>query len=133
MLERNRSFKSYKRNTSSNNEQIYIENRRKVKKLIRSAKRNEEIRIASITKSNPKEFFIYVNSRNPVKNEIGALKNSDGILVYEDLEKAHLLNKYFCSVYTQETLQNFPAPTIINNDIVLDTIVLYKRKSNKLD
>ena len=124
ILERNSLYKRYKKNLSYSNEQAYIKCRRNVKKLIRSAKRSEEIRIAGTSKSNPKEFFKYVNSRNPVKHNIDALKTSDGTLLYGDQEKAYnLLNEYFCSVYTQETLVNFPAPTSVNDETIIDTIV----------
>ena len=86
---------------------------RKVDKLVRNAKINEEKRVASASKRNPKEFFGYVSSRKPIKNNISPLKDSEGNLVTNDSEKAELMNNYFNSVLTIENLAIIPEPTII--------------------
>ena len=85
---------------------------REVDKLVRSAKISEEKRVASASKENPKEFFAYVNSRKPIKNNISPLKDLEGNLVTSDFEKAELMNKYFTSVFTTEELSTIPEPVI---------------------
>ncbi len=40
--------------------------KKEIKKLIRQAKRKEEIRIVYLTKENPKSLFSYVNNRKPI-------------------------------------------------------------------
>ena len=85
---------------------------RKVDKLVRNAKISEEKRVASVSKENPKEFFGYVNSRKPIKNNISPLRDSEGNLVTSDLGKAELMNKYFTSVFTTENLSTIPEPGV---------------------
>ncbi len=72
------------------------------KKLIRQAKRKEEIRIADLSKENPKSFFSYVNNRKPIRCKIAQLKDSQG--VYQTYNKviSNLFNEYFSSVFTKE-------------------------------
>ena len=85
---------------------------REVDKLVRNAKINEEKRVASASKDNPKEFFAYVNSRKPIKNNISPLKDSEGNLITSDAQKADLMNRYFTSVFTVEDPSRIPEPTI---------------------
>ena len=111
---------------------------RKVDKLVRKAESNEEKRVASASKENPKEFYAYVNSRKPIKNNISPLKDSDGNLVTKDSEKAELMNKYFTSVFTIEDLAIIPEPTIIYRgpnplDKISFTLDDIKKKIKKLD
>ncbi len=53
--------------------------KKEIKKLIRQAKRKEEIRIADFSKENPKSFFSYVNNRKPIRCKIAQLKDSQGV------------------------------------------------------
>ena len=62
----------------------HIKECRNVEKLIRRAKLNKEDRVAAATKDNPKAFFAYVNSRKPVKNTIGPLKDRAGSIISSD-------------------------------------------------
>ena len=57
---------------------------REVDKLVRIAKSDEEKRVALASKENPKEFYSYVNSREPIKNKIGPLKDEDDVLIIND-------------------------------------------------
>ena len=81
---------------------------RKVDKLIRKAKMDEEDKIASIAKENPKAFFGQVSSRKPIKSSIGPLKNIEGNIISSDEGMAELLNGYFASVYTKENISEIP-------------------------
>lgn len=112
---------------------------REVDKLVKEAKRSEEKRVALACKSNPKEFYSYVNSRKPIKNSIGPLKDEEGALVSSDLGKANLLNKYFTNVFSTEDNSPIPEPAIrYEGPQVLDKItfsvedIIYKIKKLKL-
>jgi len=86
--------------------------RRLVKRLVRVAKRDEELRVAQASTSNPKEFFRYVNSRKPLKGKIGPLLNPDGELQTGDYAIASVLNNFFTSVFTVEDCDGLPPAAI---------------------
>ena len=52
------------------------------------------------------------------------MKDSNGHLQNDDKTKASLLNQYFSSVYTNENLDLIPEPQIINNEVILSTIII---------
>ena len=96
---------------------------RRVKVLVRKAKRNEELRVANLCKENPKEFFGYVNSRKPIKHQIGPLVDSEGVIRVTDMDIANILNDYFISVYTRENSNAVPRPGITHDGDTLDNIL----------
>ena len=91
----------------------HIKECRKVDKLIRRAKLNEDDRVAAAIKDNPKAFFAHVNSRKPVKNTIGPLKDTAGSIISSDEGMANILNEYFASVYTEEDTSEIPIVPIV--------------------
>ncbi|XP_068240153.1 uncharacterized protein [Palaemon carinicauda] len=76
--------------------------------LVRKAKINEEKRVASASRENPKEFFAYVSSRKPIKNNISPLRDSESNLITNDLEKVELMNAYSKTVFTKEESTTLP-------------------------
>ena len=69
----------------------HIKECRNVDKLIRRAKLNEEDRVAAAAaKDNPEAFFAHVNSRKPVKNTIGPLKDRAGSIISSDEGMANI-------------------------------------------
>ena len=111
---------------------------RMVDKLLKKAKMNEEDKIASIAKKNPKAFFAQVHSRKPIKNSIGPLKDTEGKIISSDVGMAELLNKYFASVYTKEDTLLIPDVPIVyqgNNQLrkIEITEDKVKRKIRKLN
>ncbi|CAM5085424.1 unnamed protein product, partial [Natator depressus] len=69
---------------------------------IRKAKSQLQLQLARGVKSNKKDFFRYVNNKKKVKGSVGPLLNEGGNLVTEDVEKAHVLNAFFASVFTNK-------------------------------
>ncbi len=86
--------------------------RRLVKRLVRTAKRNEELRVAAISKHNPKEFYEYVNSRKPIRSNIGPLTSDQGNVLSSNADIAEELNTFFTSVFTIENTTNLPEPVL---------------------
>lgn len=86
--------------------------RRQVKRLVRRAKHDEELRVAAACKQNPKEFFSYVNSRKPIRANIGPLTSDQGNLITSNEGIAGVLNDYFASVFTEESDDAIPEPEI---------------------
>ena len=116
----------------------HIKECRNVDKLIRRAKLNEEDRVAAAAKDNPKAFFAHVNSRKPVKNTIGPLKDRKGSIISTDEGMANIFSEYFASVYTEEDTSEIPIVPIVyrgNNplrkiEITVDKVKMKLKKLN---
>ncbi len=76
---------------------LYNESRRRIKTLIKQAKRQYEENIAAESKHSAKMFYRYINSKKHIRSAIGPLKDNAGSLVTDDRRIANMLNKYFSS------------------------------------
>ena len=111
--ERQKAHRRTKKEPSPALVQSHKELCRKVDKLIRKAKMNEEDRIAAIAKENPKAFFAQVHSRKPIKSSIGPLKDIEGNIISSDEGMSELLGGYFANVYTKEDISEIPDVPIV--------------------
>ena len=75
---------------------------KKVKRMIRSAKRSHEKRLANENGGNSKPFYAYVKGKTRSRVTVGPLKNQEGTTVADNEGMATLLNDYFSSVFTSE-------------------------------
>ena len=107
----------------------YTKARNLVTKLMRQAKRKIESEVAKKAKSNPKAFWSHVNSKLKTRNGISPLlqdeKDKDS-MKYSNVEKANILQKQFCSVFTKETEGGMPVLT--NKTNVLISLIEVKRE-----
>ena len=87
----------------------YITARNECNKQIRKAKKRYEKNVAKDSKSNPKQFWKFVQEKMKVKQGISVLKNEDGSLSESDFDKAETLNNFFASVFTREDKSNVPS------------------------
>jgi len=55
-----------------------------------------------IQSNNRGRFYKYVNSKLSNKSGVGMLKNEDGVLITDDVERAKLLNNFFCSTNSKD-------------------------------
>lgn len=108
---RKRAYLEYKRSPTQQSYDNWKSLAVVSKRLTLQCKRNEEIRVASLSKRNPKEFFRYVNSRKPARSNIGPLA-SGGNLITSDVGIAGVLNEYFTSVFTEESVDAIPETTV---------------------
>ena len=92
------------------NEQHYIEYRRasnRVKTEVRKAVGDFERQIAREAKANPKAFYKYARSKMTC-SAVADLERLDGTMTETDVDKAEVLNTFFTSVFTLESLENIP-------------------------
>ena len=88
--------------------QKYEEAAKKVKKMIRAAKRGLEKRLAKEKCGNSKPFYNYVKKKTTSRSGIGPIRRENGDLVTEEKEMAEELNRFFSSVFTREDTTNVP-------------------------
>ena len=112
--ERNKAWNVYKKNKNVANWENFKSRRNYVGRLVNKKKADFENQLATNIKGNPKLFWNYVRFSTGGKKEIPAIKDENGKLVTEDMEKVELFNKYFCDVYTVEDITNVPQPNRIN-------------------
>ncbi len=65
-----RLYRQYKFRPTEINLERLVKSRREVQTMIRVVKRNQEIRIAELTRTNPSKFLSYVNDRTPIKSKL---------------------------------------------------------------
>ena len=105
---RQRAYDERKRNYADETSAEYFTARRLVKRAVKQDKRNREINVARLCKTNPKGFYSYINERRIVRDNVGPLKTSTGQMVTTDNDMANTLNTFFSSVFTYEQLNNIP-------------------------
>ena len=64
------------------------------------------MKVARQAKTDPKGFYQLYRTKN--RETIGPLKAGDGELVSSGEEMSKIMNDYFLTVFTQETLQDMP-------------------------
>ena len=97
--------RAYNKYISTHNEADKLEFdriRRETKRLIKRSKKNLEEYIAEASKSNPKEFYSYVNNKKALTCSIGPLAKEHGNHTNDENEMATILNNFFASVFTEE-------------------------------
>ena len=83
---------------------------KRVKNLIRNAKRSLEKKLATDKYQNSKPFFNYVKKKTSSKVAVGPLINRQGEMVSSEADIAEELNTYFSSVFTREDTTDVPEP-----------------------
>jgi hypothetical protein len=104
---------------------------KKVKSVIRKAKRNFEKRLADRNGGNCKLFYSYIKWKTKCRSNIGPLKNEAKETV-ADQGMAELLNKFFGSVFTREDITIIPSADEIETDIMQEVEVTEKVVKNKI-
>jgi len=103
---------AYKRYLETKEGKEYIEYaraRNQARWACRKMKKEFEKKIAQDSKTNPKTFYKYVNSKLKTRTGIADLDTEDGKAT-TDTQKAEALNSFFTSVFTREALDSLPTP-----------------------
>ena len=132
--ERQNAYRRSKQYPTQQNIKFHKQQCRKVDRLIKKGKLENELRVAAAAKTNPKAFYAYVNSRKPIKNTIGPLKDGQGQIISSDEGMADLLNEYFVGVYTKEDLREIPNAAIsyLGNSPLRKINITLERVSEKI-
>ena len=108
----------------------YDKEEKRVRRMIRSAKRRFEKKLADGGKKDgvaKRRFYAYVKSRTKTRPSIGPLKDKDGRLMRENLEMATLFNESFVKMFTREDTANVPEPTEKFEGHILEDVVITKK------
>ena len=116
----------------------HVEIRNEVNKQMSYTKKCYEQSICNQSIENPKRFWRHVRSSLKTKSGIAPLLSSpkdESSIKFEDKDKANILQKQFCSVFTKEPdgeLPDFTPRTNKNVDIVL-TVELVRKEIASLN
>ena len=111
------AHQKFKLTNNLNDKAEYDTQRRKSKRLIKQSKRRYEDRIASNSKTNPKEFYSYIRKKKTVTPTIGPLKDENEQITRDESEMAKILNNYFASVFTIENTDLIPSiPSLVTDN-----------------
>jgi len=104
---KNRSWRRYQlmKTTAAHGE--YLSAIKHATGSVRKAKRKLEIRIAKNIKNDPKAFYRYAKDKLKYRDTVPDLINENGHPTMNDMEAATLLNRYFSTVFNQESDINF--------------------------
>ena len=128
-----KAWHKYKKDPCDTNWQNYTSKRNKLTHSIENLKTVFENNIASDVKTNPKQFWKYVNNKTKSKAKISLLNDKDGNEISDDQEKAELLNNHFVSVFTKENTTNMPTFNMDRDDIsIVDNIIMSTDHIKKL-
>ena len=86
----------------------YAKLRNQVKSQCRKSDRDYEMKIAKDSKKNPKIFYSFTKKKLKVREGIGDLKDNEETISSNE-GKAECLNRFFCSVFTEENLESIPS------------------------
>ena len=101
-------YKKYLNSLSVEDHRRYIKTRNDCNRVIRMSKRKYEIILSEESKTNPKLFWKYVQSKVKSASGISQLKSESGHLSVTNADKANTLNELFSSVFIQEKLNDLP-------------------------
>ena len=87
--------------------EAYRDIQKEVKKEVRQAKKKLERKFAKEAKKNNKQFYSYLKKKTANRVTVGPLKDGEE-LVTDHQQMANILNSFFCSVFTEEDMNNFP-------------------------
>jgi len=111
----------------------YNEEEKRVKRLIRNAKRNLEKKLAERTDGNKKPFYTYVKKKTKSRTTVGPLLDDNKKTLTDDKEMAEELNRFFSSVFTREGSGEVPDVEFPKDAPVMERIWITKNAARKKD
>ena len=117
----------------------YKKEEKRVRNMIRKAKKNFEKKIADGSAKDggaKRKFYAYVKQRTKCRSSVGPLKDGAGRAVSGNEAMAKIFNEYFSSVFTREDVSNVPDPEQHHRGPILTevkvTVKKVKEKIKKL-
>ena len=131
------AFARYVQTREGKDYQEYAKARNQAGAECKRAIKQYEKSMANKAKSNPKAFYAYANSKMKTKQGIAELIDEKGNTATSNKDKADTLNRFFCSVFTQEDVNEVPQceKRKIRSELtnVIFTREEIRRKLEKLD
>ena len=93
---KHRAWRTYIHTLNRRDYLRYCKARNECTKATRFAKRNFESNIIRNVREDSKGLWSYVRDKTKSRSVVSDLKNPDGEIVQGDIEKADLLNDFFC-------------------------------------
>ena len=103
------AFKRYMETKEGKDYLAYAKVRNQASAECKRAIKQHERSLAKKAQNNPKAFYAYANSKLKTKQGVADLKDKDGNIATSNKDKADTLNRFFCSVFTQESTQGMPS------------------------
>ena len=113
--------------------QAYKVVQKEVKKAVKQAKKKLERKLAKQAKKNAKQFHSYIKKKKSNMVTVGPLKAGEEI-VTEHQMMSNMLNDYFCSVFTEENMEEMPevAEQYKGDQPLTDVVITADKVRNKL-
>lgn len=105
---KSKTFNKWLKTRKQTDYKLYRRASNKCRQVCNAAKKGYEAEVAREAKANPKKFWSYINTKLKTKSGMSDLNREDGTKTSDDNEKSEILNKYFCSVFTNENLTQMP-------------------------
>ena len=114
---------------------LYVQCRNKAKTAVRKSKRKFEKEIASKSKTQPSMFWAHTRRKLKTKSGVSPLLfdiKDENSIKHQDKEKADILQKQFCSVFTEEPPGCLPDFQSRTNQSISDIEITRAMVSNSL-
>ena len=82
----------YKTTKDYSDYQAYLNVQKSVAKIIRTAKRKFERKLAKNIKKNPRQFYSHLNSKTKLRAQVGPLQNEEGEQISDSQGMCNILN-----------------------------------------
>ena len=77
---------------------------------IRKSKRTFQKKLAGNIKYDSKSVYVYVRSKQKVRDKVGPLENNSRNIILDGFQKAEVPNDNFSSVFITEDISSLPVP-----------------------
>ena len=104
------TWRVYRRTRKDENYANYKEALNLATTEIRKSKRTFEKKLAGNIKNDSKSFYVYVRSKQKVRDKVGTLKNNRGDIISDGFQVAEVLNEYFSSILNTYDISSLPVP-----------------------
>ena len=127
-----RLWRKYMSSRSQYDREKYIKCKNKLRHTTRILRSDFEKTLARDIKVTPKSFWKYAKSRLNTRSSIPTLDKDDGSKAESPTDKANVMNSFFNSVFTIESLDNIPSALKefqgeILSDIEITTDIVYSK------
>ena len=134
---KNKAWKTYKQNKTDDNWTYFTKIKNNTNRIIKQAKTTYESHLANEIKTNPKQFWNYVNIKRNTNRDFPSMHDKDNNTYVTDTDKANQFNLYFSEVFTTEDTSHLPNLHIeVGNNKIEDIEIsqnLLEKHLNKID